>query len=491
MESEALLIFSESQQQAIIGYALQFPDIWEMLDEYGIDEHWMANNVLADCYKQISDFRKTYDKPPQSAQELIDFVTDDLIKTSVKNTLSRCVDAKKRHSWLTLQKHLVSWAKSRHVYVSIKELAQKYNDGKHQEAFSLFDKAANELQRIEVASGVELDGFQSATERMKGEAIERQKDASKCIEYSIKYLQDATGGMLPNETVLWGATSGAGKTEAGKNQAAFTAKTLQEPTHYFALEADYREIERRIYYGILADLYKKDHTGTPPGVITYANFRKNRLLQELDPYSKQATDEFAKQYSTLHTYYRRNGDFGIKQLEKQFMKLKGQSRLIVLDHVHFMDLETDNETREMTQLIKKIRDVSALIQVPIIMIAHITEKGIKHNELVPRREDFYGASNLFKVAITAIMMAPVKEFSASDNRAFGKPTLLRIVKARIDNSLQYFPGIVYFDSYINDYTDYYSVGKFEKGNKKWCSLKGELPYWVNMERNVTDVSDVE
>jgi hypothetical protein len=68
---------------------------------------------------------------------------------------------------------------------------------------------------------------------------------------------------------------------------------------------------------------------------------------------------------------------------------------------------------------------------------------------------------------------------------------MRVVKGRLENSQQYFPGICFFNTYLSDYTEYYSVGRLEKGNRKWSSIKGDLPIWVDMDRNITDVSDVE
>jgi len=490
MADEGLLVFSESQQQAVLGHALQNPKIFEILDEIGVDEKWMVTNALADCYKNVLGFRKTYERTPKSAEELTDYVTDELIKASIQRTLSKCVESKKRHAWDGLEKHLVTWAKSRHVYTSLKELAEKYNEGKHQEAYDLLEESSVRLQQIESCVGLEPDGFKAATERIQNHTDRRAADAAKTVPFAIKYLQDLTGGMLPTDIALFGATSGAGKTEAAKIQAAFLARQ-QLDVHYFALEAEPDEIEMRILYGIMARMYKEEHTNIPLGMISYGNWRKYRLENELGPYQKRADEEFAKDYSTLHTYYRRRGDFGISQMRKQMLALKGHSRQILLDHIHFLDMETDNEVREMSDLVKQVRGIAALIEIPIILVAHITEKGVKHNELVPRKEDFYGASNLFKTVTTAIMMAPVFGFSASDARACGKPTFLRVVKARLDNSAQYYPGIVFFDPFTNNYTPHYSVGKFEKGNRKWSSLKGDMPYWVDMENNVVDVSDVE
>lgn len=490
MADESLLVFSESQQLAVVGHALQNPKIWDILDDIGVDEKWMVTNALADCYKQISGFRETYERSPKSGEELTDYITDELIKASVQRTLSKCVESKKRHAWDGLEKHLVTWAKSRHVYTSLKELADKYNEGKHQDAYSLLEKASVELQRIESCVGLEPDGFKSATERIKNHTDRRAADAAKTVPFAIKYLQDLTGGMLPTDIVLWGATSGAGKTEAAKIQAEFLARQHLD-VHYFALEAEPDEIEMRIIYGLMARMYREEHTRIPLGMISYGNWRKFRLENELGPYQKRAEEEFTQNYSTLHTYYRRRGDFGMSQMRKQMMALKDKSRLILLDHIHFLDMETDNEVREMSDLVKSVRGIAALIEVPVILVAHITEKGVKHKELVPRKEDFYGASNLFKTVTTAIMMAPVFGFTASDARALGKATFLRVVKARLDNSAQYYPGIVFFDPFTNNYTQYYSVGKFDKGNCKWSSLKGDMPYWVDMDNNVIDVSDIE
>jgi hypothetical protein len=291
--------------------------------------------------------------------------------------------------------------------------------------------------------------------------------------------------------VLWGATSGAGKTEAAKIQAAFTARTTKEPVHYFALEAEPDEIERRIKYGIMGRLYRASNPKIPLGLITYNNWRKDRLNEEFRPYEKQTEAEFDENYSTLHTYYRRRGDFGIAQLDKQMLALKGKCRLAIVDHIHFIDLDASNETQELSTLIRRVRQMSQILEFPIIMIAHITEKGIKHGELIPRKDDFYGASNLFKTATTAIMQAPARGLASSDSRALGIPTFMRVVKARLDNSLQYYPGISYFSPYANDYSEFYSVGKLEKGNKKWVPIKGELPYWVTIENNVEDVSEIE
>jgi replicative DNA helicase len=491
MSVRELLAFSENQQQAVIGHCLQHPAIWDILQEFNVNDKWLSSGALSDVYNKLAAFKAEYSRLPLSIDEIVDYVSDELLKGAIKRTLAKCVESRKKHPWDTLEKKIVGWAKSRLIFTATKEIAQKYDEGKHEEAMVLVQKSAVELQRIESVAGLEPDGFVSAAERIKDEAMGREEDEKRTIKYSIPYLQDVTGGILPTEVVLWGATSGAGKTEAGKIQVAYSARTLQEPVHYFALEAEPLEIERRIKYGMMGRRYREAHAGIPQGLISYKNWRQNRLNTEFAPYEKEVEAEFSKDYKTLNTYYRKRGDFGIAQLERELWKLKGQSRLAVIDHIHFLDLDGTNEVKELSDLIKKIRQMSAVLGFPIIMIAHITEKGVKHNELIPRKEDFYSASNLFKTSTTAIMMAPCRGLVSSDSRSFGIPTFMRVVKGRIDNAMQHFPGISFFNTYTSDYSDFYSVGKLDKGNKKWVALKGDLPSWVDIEHNICDVSDIE
>lgn len=491
MSVSELLVFSETQQQAIIGHALQQPKIWDTLQEFGVDDKWLVSNNLVDVYKQLQSFKETFGRNPASVDEMSDFVTDPLLNKSVITCLQNCVKIKNRFPWDGLEKKLVGWAKSRKIFTFTKDLVEKYNAGKHDDAYNLLQESAVALQRIDSIAGMEPDGFVSSAERVKNEAELRKKDIARTVPYAFPYLNDALGGILPTDVMLWSATSGAGKTEAAKIQAAFTAKTLHLPVHYFALEAEPDEIERRIKYGLLGSAYKQDHPGTPPGMICYKNFRLSRLEAEFAPYVQGANDIFDRDYSTMYTYYRKRGDFGLRELDRQILQLKGRSSLVIIDHIHFVDLSTDDENREMKELIKRIKQVATNLEIPIMCVAHINKSGARSQLLIPSKEDIHGSSDLYKIATVAIMMAPARGLVSSDSRACGKPTFFRVVKARIDNGLDFYPGIAFYNPWTANYTPYYSVGKLEKGEKKWVSLKGDLPYWINIENNITDVSDIE
>ena len=491
MSNKEAIVFSATQQDAIIGHCLQQHQIWDILNQFGVTAAWLIDPPLKDLWKQLVDFKKEFNRLPLTIDEACDFLIDDLQKVAAKRSITRCIEAKKRYPWSGLEHKLIEWAKSRLIFTTINEISTQFNAGKIDAAYDLWQDKAIQLSKIEGMSGLELDGFVSAAERVKEEAAEREKDTHRIIPYGTTFLRDSLVGILPTEVVLVGATSGAGKTQWAKIQAAYTAKVTQKPVHYFALEAEPYEIERRIKFGIMAGEFREKNPNYPGGRINYKNYRLNLLNEQLDPYEKMAHDDFDKNYKNLHTYYKKRDDFGISQLDKEFMRLKGQSSLIVLDHIHFIDLNGENENREMSQLIKRLREFSQKLEIPIICIAHLNKEAERNMGLVPRKEHFQGASDLYKVAITALMLSPVPCMSSGDSKALGKPTFIRVVKTRLDNTMLYDVGCVFYNSWQADYTPYYAVGRLSKGETKWSSLKNDLPEWANQGRIVTDVSDVE
>src|ERR1035437_2811359 len=102
MATSDILAFSEAQQYAVIGHALQHPKIWDTLREFKVDDKWLPN-TLVDLYKQLESFRITFSRSPSSIDEILDFVQDDLQRGAAKRALAKCVEAKQRHPWDTLE----------------------------------------------------------------------------------------------------------------------------------------------------------------------------------------------------------------------------------------------------------------------------------------------------------------------------------------------------------------------------------------------------
>lgn len=485
------LAFSEAQQAAVLGYAIKRPEIFSILEKIGVAKEWFISNALSDLWSYTLEFRKAYKKWPLTWDEVVDAIKDeDVVKRATRRTSETCTKNQPLYQWEILEQNLLEWAKARIIHNRVVEIAQKYNDGKHDEAFDLFHEGSLDLQKQDAVVGLTADSFISSAERVRQEETERLKEHERILPYGIPYLQDALTGILPSDVVLLGADTGIGKTEAAKILAAHVAKVKQLPVHFFALEAENNEIERRIKYGLMGGWYKEEHLNIPSGMITYKNWRYNRLENEFAPYKQRAQEVFEKDYRTLHTYYACRGLFGLKDLEREIYKVKNESALIVLDHLHYMDLG-DNENLEMTRLVRGIKDMSQILRIPFILVCHIRKrdnKGVK--KLVPDLEDFHGTSNISKICTQAVMLAPAWNFSSTDSKAAGKATFVRAVKVRVDGSALYHTGVCFFDLQKSCYGDGYALGHLNREGNKWTPSFDSVPYWADRGRLVVNCGEV-
>jgi len=491
MSNAEVLTFSETQQAAILGQAIERPDIFSILEDIKVDQHWFANESLGNLWSYVVSFRTANRRYPVSWGEVVDSVKDEgLYRTAAAKTAEFCTKNSTQYKWDVLEKQLLSWAKARVIKARCEEVAQKYEAGKHAEAYEAYDKGALELQKLDCVVGLTQDSFMSAADRVLGEATARLEEGKKILPYGIKYLNDCMGGILPSDVVLLGAGSGVGKTEAARICAIHVAKEKKLDVHYFALEAENDEIERRTKFGLMGQWYREEHPGTPKGVISYRNYRFNRLEVELAPYVKRAEEVFRRDYETLHTYYAVKGYFGIEDLEREIYRIRGKTSLVILDHLHYVDLEGKDENREMTRLVKTIKFMSNSLGVPFILVCHLKKDDKKgRRDLVPDQADYHGSSNIVKICTQAIMIAPAWGFVSTHAKGQGVPTFMKAVKGRVDGSTVYFTGVGFFDYATNGYTDNYCVGRICRDGSKWTPA-AEFPPWVDYNSLVTDCSEV-
>ena len=492
MSKNTVIAFSEEQQEAVIGHSFTNPEVWELLDNLGFTKEWLISNALTDLCAYIDTFRKNFKRAPTTPQELLEQTREEpAYKNYAQKTLTKCVEAAKVHGLDILKTKLVSWAKSSLIRNRCTEISLKYNDGKHDEAFKILDKAALELQVLDVASGADNDSFRPSVERIEGEEARRFGLADKGIPYGVSFIDEATAGIAPNDLIMIGGRSGMGKTELARIIAANVA--TENPVHYFALEAEPDEIERRIKYTEIAQLYRANNSNIPRGKIDYLHWYKGLLKGELDkPYGKLAEERAKKKMKNLKTYYRKGGSFTIDNLNKKIYEIYKESRLIVIDHIHYVDLEGGEENREMKRLIGTVRNVSLSLGVPVICVSHLRkgERG-KDRALIPSQEDFHGSSDIAKTATTCIIIGGARGLVSSDSRAVGKATYIRIPKCRLGSSLLYYCGLTFFDTVTNSYKEPYALGHLNYSETKWTPEEhDQMPAWA-INGVIENVSEID
>lgn len=311
--------------------------------------------------------------------------------------------------------------------------------------------------------------FKSSAERVKGERLERQKLVDRQLKFHIGYLDDRLESILPNHLIILGAETGAGKTEIARIISSSNAKAGKR-VYYFALEAERTEIERRLKFSVLSKLCLK--SGAPH--FSYRDWYRNLLDGYIGERNSEADEIIAHDYKTLHTYYREGESFGHEDIKRLFLAIQSGADLIVLDHLHYVDITDENENRGMKAVIKMIQNVAMSVGVPVILIAHLKKREGNSKALVPHLEMFHGSSDIIKIATHAIMLAPARSVPSMSHGVAN--TFVHVPKDR-EEGADGLIALVGFNRKLKTYDDMYTLGRQEDG--QFVPLgTDDVPYWA-------------
>lgn len=249
--------------------------------------------------------------------------------------------------------------------------------------------------------------FASSSERLRGEADERATLVARELPFGIAFLDDVCRGILPHDLVLLGAYTGVGKT-AMASLIAFCNVLRGKRVYYFALEAEPREIERRLKYAMMAQrAMVKRIAGW--GGMNYPDWYRGKFPQIDQALSDDIERVLAEKFATLFTLYR-GTEFTITDVERLFKAVATKADLIVLDHLHYVDTDDEiGENASVKRIVKKIRDTSLATGIPCIVVAHLRKGDRSKPRLVPSLDDFHGSSDISKIATKAILLSASRE----------------------------------------------------------------------------------
>lgn len=323
--------------------------------------------------------------------------------------------------------------------------------------------------------------FMSSADRMSGESVDRGELGRDVLSFGVGYLDDALGGITSRDLVLVGAKSGVGKT-ALATMAALHNIECGRRVHYFALEAEDREIERRMKFQVAANLYFADRSKSfdAPVDIRYLDWYLGRLERTMGPYDRQADELLREKMRRLYTFYRLDSFTG-EDFCNRLEEIKGETDLVILDHLHYVDTTDENENRGYKRTVKLIRDAVLRANKPVIVVAHVRKSDRRNEALIPTQEDFHGSSDVPKIATKAVMLAPARDQPRP--RSYLWPTYMQVVKCRLDSTLTHYAALLNFNLRENRYESHYELGKLGEGGAVFNRLsEDERPGWAKRER---------
>ena len=313
--------------------------------------------------------------------------------------------------------------------------------------------------------------FKPASERVRGERRRRSEMTAHRLEFGIPFLDDCLRSILPNDLVLLGAASGVGKTELAKGIAVVNAHR-GKVVHFLALEAEEDEIERRAKYAVLVKLALA--AGEDMKGVNYTDWYLGNLDGLLGKYEEPAEREMGGVYANLKTYYK-GRRFSHDDISRLFLAVQSETDLLVLDHLHYVDVDDENENRGLKQLTKTIRDVNLSMGKPIVMVVHLRKRDQRARTIVPDLDSIHGTSDVPKIATRVILMAPARCLPSKVPHL--AHTFIHVPKDRMSGATGHVALCVYHRS-MRRYSSVYTLGyETEAGDFEPIDLEHK-PAWA-------------
>lgn len=314
--------------------------------------------------------------------------------------------------------------------------------------------------------------FSSLPSRLVDEAKERVEEGRHVLRFGVKFLDDLLGGIMRTDLILIGARTGVGKTGLATSIAEANCYTGKR-VHYFALEAEDKEIERRMKYKIIARLYYSQPGGHRP--ISYLDWRMGKIEDDVGRFNDQADEELSRLCRTLHTFYKEES-FTSDDFAAHFDSIQGESDLIILDLFSEVDSDDENENRAARKIITRIRNVALHAKKPVVIVGHVRKSDPRFAPLVAGEEDFYGSKALVNAITKGIMLAPDYDTETNDPMLWS--TFIKAVKCRPESARTRYCGKMLFDVRSDSYRQEYLLGRLVNGGKKWEALnQDQVPAW--------------
>lgn len=330
-----------------------------------------------------------------------------------------------------------------------------------------------------------------------GEAFKRETnireniDISKLCSFGIKPLDDAFIRICKNDLIVIGADTGRGKSTMALQIAKTNIKN-DKKVALFYLEGGYEEAISQMKWQDIAKEYYKNHFSA--GInMDYRdwklNINKNSLLQAIEC---KIWEEYKEKYKDNLYFYNSKEGLTVDTLISSllgFHKLvptdnnKGVTTkvdldLIIIDHLQYFSLtKSESEIFEITEILRTVRNITNIHNIPVVLISHLRKKA--RDRGLPDQEDFYGSSNIPKIATIAITIATDIEDDSFYTGLY--PTYIRVVKSRLGIRSNYVFAIN-FDLRRRAYEDTYKMYRVDNhGNiqdKDKPLTEDEKPKWA-------------
>jgi replicative DNA helicase len=322
-----------------------------------------------------------------------------------------------------------------------------------------------------------VEGFRPESDYLTTIIQDRDRLVSKRIPFGNAFLDDALGGLYPDDLVILGAAPGVGKTALVTSTVKAALQHGVGDVRLFALEATPGEIAARMAFEELSKL--------SPSSLDFADFWRGRTQQQEGEHWDSVAAYLKPMLSRLHTLYRGRGDFTNATLSKHLAAIT-DAGLVACDHIHVVDSVDGAENQTQRRTVGLLRDLALDKNVPVLAASHIRKSTAgESRRLVPGMDDLLGSKHIAGVATVIVMVAPDRTGDRSQRHLF--PTYFSVEKDRRGRASPLIARMNY-NKYRGTYEDRYTLGRAvwkEKGQEFEPVPEKYLPHWATREsRNI-------
>jgi hypothetical protein len=313
----------------------------------------------------------------------------------------------------------------------------------------------------------------------------QRDNLERVIPYGVQFFDDATGGILPGQLIVIGAATGVGKTDLLTKIARSAAKKTR--VCMYALEAHRNEIQERIFYEVLSDVFfaLEPAARAKLGIkhLNFVDFHVGRFDKQLEKIRPEIEARAEKEIENIEIVYATeiSGEGLALDIDD---RLNDGFGLFILDHLHHLELdEESNEVDGLKRNMKLLNKITNGRECALLTASHL-RKADRYKPEFPSLDDLHGSSEISKRAHVCILLGPAPRGQFRD--LFGEghsPTLMQIGKFRLEGARRFYFACHGYSVARRNYTSQYVALKQvwdEKGKQAFELLDGpkDKPGWA-------------
>jgi replicative DNA helicase len=311
--------------------------------------------------------------------------------------------------------------------------------------------------------------FQAEGEHFRRFKERRDAVNAKRVPTGIAFLDDCISGLRPGGLLLVGAGTGVGKSALAFGFALAAAVAGYRP-HLFALEAEEGEVGDRLAF---QELGKYEKHGRD-----FRSFMDGDLKALEAKHWSKIEKALLPKLDSIATLYKKRGDFTNKTLLQVLAEIGPKAELVILDHIHFIDSDNDNEYSTQRKAIRDLRDLALNSRVPVVAVSHMRKKSSQdRGRLMPSMDDLHGSSELSKSATDVVLIE--RDWDAEPPAPHLSPTLFMVPKDRRGRGGRLIARCNY-DMSSGTYEEPYQLGRavWDRGERFEPVPSRRIPFWA-------------